>query len=170
MSTKNPEKITNRQLFSQRFRKLRKRLGLSQRQLAKKLNFTANTQVSKFETAASEPTLETLRQIAKFSEVDLHKLVTGKPCPALKLWQEENKKLLELLARYVSHETGRLLQERHKLWGELGVAQEKQGQGITGQDEYVSFLRSELARIEKLLADAAEDQHYVQEALNGIGC
>ena len=75
-----------------------------------------------------------------------------------------------ILARYVSHETGRLLQERHKLWGELGVAQEKQGQGITGQDEYVSFLRSELARIEKLLADAAEDQHYVQEALNGIGC
>jgi transcriptional regulator with XRE-family HTH domain len=173
MSKKIQENITNRKEFAVRFRNLREALKLSQRELAKFLGFTANTQISKFENAESEPMLETLRKLARLSRrtdirIDLHELITGNPSHVVVDWKEENQKLLELLAKYISAETARLIDERHKLWGELWVAEEKAAKQIVGQDEYVQFLKGEINRIEQLLADAAEDQHYVQEALDGM--
>ncbi len=173
MSKKIQENITNRKEFSARFRKLRDALKLSQRELAKILDFTANTQISKFENAESEPTLETLRKLARLSrrtdiQIDLHELVTGRFSHLVENLREENQKLLELLASYISAKTAKLIDERHKLWGELAVAEEKAAKHIVGQEEYSQFLKAEIKRIEEQLADAAEDQHYVQEALDGM--
>jgi len=165
----------NRQLFSARFRKLRRDLGLSQRNLSKNIGLKGNTQVSKFERGASEPSLEVLRKLAEIRsvdiQIDLHDLVTGKTSPAVEVWKQENKTLLELLAKYISSETARLLDERHKLWGELGMiedAKAKQKKGVVGKDGAITFLKAEIARIEKQIADVAEDQDYVKRALFDI--
>ena len=172
MQEKNTKIIKNRQLFAGRFRKLRKDLYLSQRDFAKKIGLTGNTQISKFEKGTSEPSIESLRRIAKLTtidtRVDIHELVTGTLSPIAESWKEENRKLLELLAKYISWETARLLDERHKLWGDLDDAKAKKSQGITGQDEYIDFLKSELHRLQERISDVTEDQHYVQEALDGM--
>jgi transcriptional regulator with XRE-family HTH domain len=173
MSSKIQENITNRKEFSARFRNLRELLKLSQRELAKFLGFTANTQISKFENAESEPTLETLRKLAQLSRrtdirIDLHELITGKPSHIVEDWKEENKKLLELLAKYISSETSRLIAERHHLWGMLSEAEQKAVQHIAGSEELIPHLKVQIKQVEGLLADVAEDQHYVQDALDGI--
>lgn len=172
MQGKSTKKIKNRQLFARRIHKLRKDLQLSQRDFSKKIGLTGNTQVSKFEKGVSEPTIEVLRQVAKLSTldvcIDLHELVTGQPSAVVENWKEENRKLLELLAKYVTWETARLLDKRHELWGELGIVEAKKSEGICGQDESIDFLKSELHRIQERISDVTEDQHYVQEALDGM--
>lgn len=165
-------KTKNRQLFSERFRKLRKDLRLSQRELSNLLGLSGNTQVSKFEKGTSEPTIETLRRLERLSTasfaIDIHKLVTGKPCPSLCILQEEKQKLLELLAKYISRETGRLLDERQCITAELAIETDKVNKDIVGSDEMVNHLKSELHTIEQQIADVAEDQHWIAEALKEL--
>ena len=161
---KNIAKQPEREAFSERFRKLRLSLKLSQREFAQVLGLAGNTQISKCENASAEPSLATLRAIARVP-ADVHELIVGEPAPGVQAWQEEYRKVLELLAGYITRETGRLLDKRHELWGELSGAQAKLAKGIAGQEEHVAFLKSEIARIEERITDVAEDQHYVQEAL-----
>jgi len=177
MKEKIGKNIKNRQLFAERFRNYRRALGLSQREFSKKIGLSGNTQISKFENGTSEPSITTLRKLADIGpidyELDLHELITGKPCPTIRAWREENKTLLELLAKYISRETSRLLDERHKRWGELGVIEEaktkaKQKKGFIVRDNAIVFLKAEITRIEKQISDLAEDQNYVQSALNNI--
>ena len=179
MQAKNRKITKNRHLFAEHFRNYRRILGLSQRELSKKIGLAGNTQISKFENGTSEPSITTLRKLADIGpidyELDLHELITGKPCPAIRAWREENKTLLELLAKYISRETSRLLDERHKRWGELGEIEEakakamkKEGESFVVRDNAIVFLKAEIARIERQISDIAEDQNYVQNALNNI--
>jgi len=139
--------------------------------MAEKLHLAGNTQISKFENDKSEPSIEVLRKLAAIGsvdiQIDLHELITGEPSAVVELCKRENKGLLELLAKYISFETARLLEERHQLWGELGVAEERERKGLAGRDQ-AAFWKAEITRIEKRIADVTEDQHYVQEALTGI--
>jgi transcriptional regulator with XRE-family HTH domain len=172
MQEKSSEKNANRQLFSVRFRKLRTDLHLTQHQLSEKLGFSTKTQVSKFENGGSEPNLEILRKLVDISSInfplDLHELITGKESLKIYAQKVEYQAILLLLAKYIAVETARLLEERHRFWGELGDAETKKSQGIAGQEEYVQFLKADLHRLEKRIADVAEDQHYIQEAMNNL--
>ena len=172
MQEKSLKNNSNRQLFSVRFRKLRTELHLTQHQLSEKLGFSTNTQVSKFENGGSEPNLEILRKLADASSstfsLDLHELITGQESPKIYAQKVEYQALLQLLAKYIAAETARLLEERHRFWGELGDAETKKSQGIAGQEEYVQFLKADLHRLEKQIADVAEDQHYIQEAMKNL--
>jgi transcriptional regulator with XRE-family HTH domain len=173
MSNKIQENITNTKEFAIRFRNLREALKLSQRILAKFLGFTANTQISKFENAESEPTLETLRKLARLSRrtdirIDLHELITGKPSHVVEDWKEENQTLLELIAKYVSSQIAHLLDQRDAIVGELGVAEENLNEKSENQKEHIAFLKTQITQIQNKLSEAAKDQHYVKEALDGI--
>jgi transcriptional regulator with XRE-family HTH domain len=173
MSKKIQENITNIRGFAVRFRNLRESLKLSQRDLAKILGFSANTQISKFENAESEPTLETLRKLARLSRrtdirIDLHELITGNPSHVVEDWKEENQTLLELIAKYISSQVAHLLDQRDALVGELGVAEENLNQESEAQKEHIVFLKTTITQIQNKLIEAAEDQHYVKEALDGI--
>jgi len=75
MSNKNKRISNNRYIFAQKLYNLRKDKGLSQRQLAEKLDFSAHAQISRLENAVGDPTIETLRRLAEFFEVDLHWLI-----------------------------------------------------------------------------------------------
>ena len=90
MPIKNRDIIKNKQLFADRFRALRKKVGLSQRKIAELLGLTGNTQISKFEKGTSEPSLETLRKLTDLFAVDLHTFITGDKSPAAK---ESEKRL-----------------------------------------------------------------------------
>lgn len=170
MQEKKEKTTKKKEGFSQRFLKLRKEMGLSQQALSKLLGLSGNTQISKFENGTSEPNLETLRKIASLSNVsmgiDIHELVVGHPSPITKQWESSYYNILELAAKYISRDTARLIEERHKMWGELGMAQEKASKGIVGQSDYVDFLKREIQRIEEQISNVTEDQHYVQEALD----
>lgn len=60
--------------FSDNIRYLRKEKGITQGELAKALN-VRNTTVSAWETAVSEPNIDTLIELCKFFEVSLASLV-----------------------------------------------------------------------------------------------
>jgi len=151
-----------------RIRKARDDRGLSQSALGARAGFKGNTAIYRIEAGKTSPSANTLLKIAHALNVDLYWLLTGDDSPIVKTMKEEHRIVLETLAKYISHETARLLDKRHELWGELGVTQEKQSRGIVGTDEYVHFLESEIKRIEEKVADVAEDQHYVQDALSNI--
>jgi transcriptional regulator with XRE-family HTH domain len=173
MSKKIQEKTTNRKEFAIRFHNLREALKLSQRELAKFLGFTANTQISKFENAESEPNLETLRKLARLSRrtdirIDLHELITGNPSHVVEDWKEENQTLLELIAKYISSQIAHLLDQRDAIVGELGVAEENLNEESESQKAHIAFLKTLITQIQNKLSEAAEDQHYVKEALDGI--
>ncbi|MCH5205857.1 MAG: helix-turn-helix transcriptional regulator [Oscillospiraceae bacterium] len=63
-------------MFSERFRGLRKKSGLSQEELAEKLNVSRQA-VSKWETGAAVPTADKLAEIADFFGVSLDMLMRG---------------------------------------------------------------------------------------------
>ena len=63
-------------MFSERFRELRKKSGLSQEELAEKLNVSRQA-VSKWETGAAVPTADKLAEIADFFGVTLDMLMRG---------------------------------------------------------------------------------------------
>jgi len=172
MQEKSLENNSNRQLFSVRFRKLRTELHLTQHQLSEKLGFSTNTQVSKFENGGSEPNLEILRKLADISSIifplDLHELITGEESLKIYAQKVNYQALLQLLAKYIATETARLLEERHQLRGVLRDAETKKSQGIADQEEHVQFLKAGLHQLEKRISDVAEDQHYIQEAMNNL--
>lgn len=67
-------------MFSERFRELRKKSGLSQEELAEKLNVSRQA-VSKWETGAAVPTADKLAEIADFFGVSLDMLMRGSENP-----------------------------------------------------------------------------------------
>lgn len=93
MQPKKRNLALNKKLFAERFRNFRLNKGLSQRDLAKKIAIKGHTQISKFETGASEPSLETLRAIAKEFKIDLHEFITNEDSPATIKYKKQLKTL-----------------------------------------------------------------------------
>lgn len=66
--------------LGERIKYLRKQNGLSQEQLADKLSVSRQA-VQKWESDINEPSLDTIRCIACYFDVDLDYLLNGKSCP-----------------------------------------------------------------------------------------
>lgn len=76
--------------LGERIRELRKKHGLSQEQLADKLNVSRQA-VQKWESGVNEPNIETIKCIACYFQVDYGYLLNGKaPDPPLKEGKEKN--------------------------------------------------------------------------------
>ncbi len=77
--------------LGERIRELRKKHGLSQEQLADKLNVSRQA-VQKWEANINEPNIETIKCIACYFQVDYEYLLNGKALePPLKAINDENK-------------------------------------------------------------------------------
>ena len=78
--------------LGERIRELRKKYGLSQEQLADKLNVSRQA-IQKWESNVNEPNIETIKCIACYFQVDFEYLLNGKaPAPLLKDVNEKNER------------------------------------------------------------------------------
>lgn len=60
-----------------RLKLLRKKLGLSQLEMAEQMGLTAQTQVSRFENGVNMPSIEALNTLSKHYSIDLNWIVFG---------------------------------------------------------------------------------------------
>ncbi|HKM34088.1 MAG TPA: helix-turn-helix transcriptional regulator [Lachnospiraceae bacterium] len=99
--------------FQKKLYELRKQKGISQEELADKLNVTRQT-VSKWELGDSTPDLEKLRMLSDFFDISLDELVMGKEVDSTsqpessfiksveyKVFTVENKKKMKRILRVI---------------------------------------------------------------------
>lgn len=77
-------------VFHERLAELRKKTGLSQKELSTRLGM-ARTTYSGYENGSREPDLNTLHKLSEFFEVDLNWLITG----VMRELTEEEKVMVE---------------------------------------------------------------------------
>ena len=85
--------MTIKQVFAQNLKDLRKKTGISQRTLAKKLGIQP-TAVSAYERGEKLPTVEKIIKIADFFDVPADKLF-GRESDVLELWLEYQLKKMK---------------------------------------------------------------------------
>ena len=112
---KSKEIFTGGLTFGERLRFSRKKKGLSQAGLAKKIGFKTSASVSNAEFNKTPVDNTTLEKIAKILDVDLHWLITGKSSPHTKemtnLFIDATKKF----APYLGDHLARLLEQKVEL-------------------------------------------------------
>lgn len=96
--------------FNNKLYSLRKQKGLSQEELANRLNVSRQT-ISKWEVGDSTPDMEKLIAISDLFEISLDELVTGKPAAFTKesiaeieqkIGTDENKKKIKKILKIVA--------------------------------------------------------------------
>ena len=99
------------------FKKLRKEKGLTQEQLAERLNVSGRT-VSRWENGNNMPDLDILIEMADFYDVDIRELIDGER-KSEKMNKEIEETVLKV-ADYSNEEKNRLIKKLH-LFSWLGV-------------------------------------------------
>ena len=168
MPEKNTHIIKNKQLFAERFRALRKKVGLSQRKLAELLNLTGNTQISKFEKGLSEPSLEILRKLTDLFAVDLHFFITGDKSPAALQLERAQLKILTDRMKYLGTKLGNILKDRETRANELEDNKKRLANGEDVEPEFIEILESDIQAYDNELRTLAENVPWVKEAIESI--
>lgn len=94
------------------FQELRREKGLTQEQLAEKMNVTGRT-ISRWETGSNMPDLDVLMELADFYEVDIRELIDGER-KSEKMDKEMEETVLKV-ADYSNEEKNRLMKRFHFL-------------------------------------------------------
>lgn len=97
--------------FNERFRELRKKKGLSQRELANVLHMS-NSTVAMYETGKRQPDFESLEKIADFFNVDIDYLLGRK---------DTTHRIVEIHPEYYENETVRAITDRLRTNPEYGL-------------------------------------------------
>ena len=160
--------MTNSHNFSSRFRKLRKDMGLSQKVFSKLLGFTTNTQISRFESGLSEPSLKTLRKLSKLFPIDLHYLITGEQSPAALQLERDRLKILSDHAKHLGTTLGNLLKDREARVNELEDNKKRLAKGEDIEPEFIEILESEIQAYDNEMRSFAEDIPWVKETIESI--
>lgn len=92
------------------FKELRKEKGLTQEQLAERLNVTGRT-ISRWETGSNMPDLDILIEMADFYMVDIRELIDGER-KSEKMNKEIEETVLKV-AEYSNDEKNRLMKKLH---------------------------------------------------------
>jgi len=159
------KKIKNNSTFGRRLRKVRKNMGLNQTEFAKKLGFSANTIISRFERNKSLPTVETLLVLAKNPDVDLHWLITGQPAPGNKRLEKIYYTAVGKLAKYIAKGLKDLLQLRDIRLSELADLEREQKKGQEVDERFAQDLAFEIHQIQTELAEFIKDQPWIEQSL-----
>lgn len=160
--------MSNSHNFSSRFRKLRKDIGLSQKDFSKLLDFTTNTQVSRFESGLSEPSLKTLRKLSELFPIDLHYLITGEQSPAALQLERDRLKILADRIKYLGSTLGNVLRDREARARELEDNKKRQAKGEDIEPGFIEILESEIQAYDNELRTLGEDVPWVKEAMESI--
>ncbi len=83
--------------FNQNLKTIRKQYGLSQVELAKKLNL-ADTSISAYELSKNEPTIDTLKNMSKLFNISIDELVGNDFEYSLKPQTRELRRLVTMLS------------------------------------------------------------------------
>jgi len=162
------ENIKNNSTFGQRLRKVRRDMGLNQTEFAKKLGFSANTIISRFEKNKSLPTTETLLILAQNPDVDLHWLITGQPAPGNKRLEKIFYEALSKLAKYIAGGIKNLIQTRETRIAELADLDKAREKGKKVDERFAKDLASEINHISADLAEFIKDQPWIELALKAF--
>lgn len=152
------KKDNNLEDFSARLRKLRSDKGLSQRKLAELLGFSSGTQVVKYESGVSSPSIDVLGKLSDILSVDIHFLVTGSQSDAILHRNKAIRRLSDLCALYI-HKYKHELSKKPvmKAYFEM-VLRRGKGEQLTKEEEKVwEELRNEFLAIEHQLKEADRD-------------
>ncbi|MCK5271490.1 MAG: helix-turn-helix domain-containing protein [Sedimentisphaerales bacterium] len=160
--------MSNSHNFSSRFRKLRKDIGLSQKDFSKLLDFTTNTQVSRFESGLSEPSLKTLRKLSELFPIDLHYLITGEQSPAALQLERDRLKILSDHAKHLGTTLGNLLKEREDRVNELEDHKKRIAKGEYVEPELIETLESEIQAYDNGMRSLAQNIPWVKETIESI--
>jgi transcriptional regulator with XRE-family HTH domain len=161
------QNIKNNSTFGQRFRKVRKDMGLNQTDFALKLGFSANTIVSRFERDKALPTLETILKLSEFGEIDYNWLLNGNRLPDKELEQAYDK-LLRRMAEHVARSLADYLRLRETRVSELAEQLTKKQKGEEVDEDFIEELKSEIARIQTEITELGKDQPWLQEAIQRV--
>jgi len=83
--------------FNTNLKAIRKQYGLSQVELAKKLNL-ADTSISAYELSKNEPTIDTLKNMSKLFNISIDELVGNEFENSLKPQTQELRRLVTMLS------------------------------------------------------------------------
>lgn len=161
-STENSDFLKNIfREFGGRLKFIREKLGLSQSEFASKLGFASYNVISRFERGERLPSAEVLINLAKFSNCNLHWLLTGTPSPDGEVWRTSYAELLRMYHSDVLPWIERLESEIADLKKQRTQLQEQESLGGTINplkldliDEKIRFRENVLAKIKDHLKQA----------------
>lgn len=164
MQAENKKKYTN---FGCRFRFIRKKMGLSQSQLAEKLGFATYDVIGRFERGERLPSIQVVIMLSELCQMDLHWLLTGNPSLGSQAWKESYVEVARLATTYITWDNTYKEEKRRKLVHELLALREKQSTGEGVSEDTIVSLKEQIAAIEKRLSDNASAQHEILERVYG---
>lgn len=100
-------------------KELRKKKGLTQEQLAERLN-VSNRSVSRWETGSTLPDISILIELAEFYEVDIKDIIDGER--KSESMNEETKELMNKVVDYTSNDKETIIKQTQKYSGIAGIA------------------------------------------------
>ena len=143
--------------FGQRLRKVRKDMGLNQKEIAKKLGFSDNTLISRFENDKSLPTIETIIKLAKESIVDLHWLITGEQSPGATTEADRYREAAHLLLPLASEELRDMQMLKASFLKKIEQYEAERSAESGGIKYTMEGLREELPKLERAYTRALDD-------------
>jgi transcriptional regulator with XRE-family HTH domain len=153
--------------FGDRFRELRKNLGFSQREYAKKLGYKTSASISNIESGKCPVDSRVLLILSELGEVDYNWLLTGKRLPDKDL-EKSYHKLLMRMAEYVARGLAENLQLRETRVLELAEQLTKRENGEEVDEDFIEQLESEIAMIQRQITEFGKDHPWLQEAIQRV--
>jgi len=98
-------------------------MALSRQDLATRLGLTGPSQISRYETGKTLPTIPVLQKYADTLDVDLHWLITGVKSPGVAYAQRQAAKALRTSLPYISGEIDYLLREQARIEKQIAAAE-----------------------------------------------
>ncbi len=149
--------MKNSTTFGQRLRKVRKDMELNQAEFAKKLGFSDNTIISRFEKDKRLPTLETVLKLAEGSIVDFHWLLTGEQSPGATTEAERYCEAAHLLLPLASEELRDMQKMRAAFLSRIEQYEAERSAESGGVKYTMEGLREELPKLERAYTRALDD-------------
>jgi len=121
--SKNSQNSQKSLTLCERLRSARQSMALSRQDLATRLGLTGPSQISRYETGKTLPTIPVLQKYADTLDVDLHWLITGVKSPGVAYAQRQAAKALRTSLPYISGEIDYLLREQARIEKQIAAAE-----------------------------------------------
>lgn len=146
--------------FAQRFKDLRKYLGLNQGELAEKMGYSTHVPISRIEQGKSLPGVENLIKLSGIYDGDLHWLLTGKDSPTAEKAAIYLAEELDALAPCMAEIMQYLLKKRLELMNASLEIKNKENQTKKDKDE-LNNINDELEDLSELFRKGIKVSNWI---------